>query len=62
MMSKIELIQCCRCDGSISVSKVLFKVEFMDGKIAGLCTYCTTEAIGDNPEKIKTITNIGEVF
>ena len=60
--SSIKCFQ-CEFDGTErSSSKVVFKVEFLNGTSKIMCTYCMTEFAGEHPEKIKTITNIGEAI
>jgi len=55
-----EKLDCCCCDNQISVSQVRFKATFKDGEELVYCTYCLTEMIGEVPEQVDSIKNIGE--
>ena len=62
-MSKNKIIaNCSQCNGTVSTSKVLFKVEFENDMTQYLCTYCMTECVGDAPEKIKRIIKVRETI
>lgn len=49
---------CEACDNTISVSKMLFNLEYYIGSSKLLCTYCLTEEIGDNPANVKKVINV----
>ncbi len=56
----VKKLDCCCCDNDISVSQVRFEATFKDGDKQIYCVYHLTEMIGEVPEDVQSVKNVGE--